>query len=103
MATTTDSAVDFGLFGPGSVAWQLHREPGLLIGGLRALILQALHPLPIAAVQQHSDYKKDGWGRFNRTSNYVVTAVFGATRHANPRGRPGRALHPPDHGHDPAT
>src|SRR5260221_6621212 len=103
MATTTDSAVDFGLFGPGSVAWQLHREPGLLIGGLRALILQALHPLAIAAVEQHSDYKKDVWGRFNRTSNYVVTTVFGTTEQANAMGRRVRAIHRPIHGIDRVT
>jgi uncharacterized protein (DUF2236 family) len=103
VATTTEEAVDFGLFGPGSVAWQLHREPGLLIGGLRALILQALHPLAIAAVEQHSDYKKDVWGRFNRTSNYVMTTVFGTTTEANAVGRRVRAIHKPIHGVDRVT
>src|SRR5260221_14364843 len=102
MATTTDSAVDFGLFGPGSVAWQLHREPGLLIGGLRAPLLQAPPPLAIAAVEQHSDYKKDVWGRFNRTPNHVVATGFGATHQANPMGPRGRALPPPTPGLDPA-
>jgi len=103
MVTTADGAVDFGLFGPGSVAWKLHGEPGLLIGGLRALILQALHPLAIAAVEQHSDYKKDVWGRFNRTSNYVVTTVFGTTAEANALGRRVRAIHRPIHGIDRVT
>jgi len=103
VVTTTEEAVDFGLFGPGSVAWQLHREPGLLIGGLRALILQALHPLAIAAVEQHSDYKKDVWGRFNRTSNYVMTTVFGTTAEANALGRRVRAIHRPIHGIDRVT
>jgi uncharacterized protein (DUF2236 family) len=103
MATTVDSQVDFGLFGPGSVAWQLHKEPGLLIGGLRALMLQALHPLAIAAVEQHSDYKKDVWGRFNRTSNYVVTTVFGTAEEANAVGRRVRAIHKPIHGIDRVT
>jgi len=65
MVSSVESAVDLGLFGPGSIAWRLHREPGLLIGGLRALMVQALHPLAIAAVEQHSDYKNDVWGRFN--------------------------------------
>jgi uncharacterized protein (DUF2236 family) len=103
MATTTDSAVDFGLFGPGSVAWRLHQEPGLLIGGLRALMLQALHPLAIAAVEQHSDYKNDVWGRFNRTSSYVMTTVFGTTDEAHSLGRRVRAIHKPIHGTDRVT
>ncbi|MDQ6919714.1 MAG: DUF2236 domain-containing protein, partial [Candidatus Dormibacteraeota bacterium] len=103
MSTSAESAVDFGLFGPGSVAWQLHKEPGLLIGGLRALMLQALHPLAIAAVEQHSDYKNDVWGRFNRTSNYVMTTVFGSTEEANSLGRRVRAIHKPIHGIDRVT
>lgn len=70
---------DEGLFGPGSVAWRLHSEPALLVGGLRALMLQALHPLAIAAVRDHSDYQSDVWGRFNRTSGYVASTIFGDT------------------------
>ncbi|HVD00867.1 MAG TPA: oxygenase MpaB family protein [Candidatus Dormibacteraeota bacterium] len=97
------TAVDFGLFGPGSTAWLLHREPGLLIGGLRALMVQALHPLAIAAVEQHSDYRNDVWGRFNRTSNYVVTTVFGNTEEARAVGRRVRAIHRPIHGIDRVT
>jgi uncharacterized protein (DUF2236 family) len=97
------AAVDFGLFGPGSAAWHLHKEPGLLIGGLRALMLQALHPLAIAAVEHHSDYRNDVWGRFNRTSNYVVTTVFGTTEEARRLGRRVRAIHRPIHGIDGVT
>ena len=94
---------DFGLFGPGSVAWRLHAEPGLLIGGLRALMYQALHPLAIAAVEQHSDYKRDVWGRFNRTSDYVMTTVFGTTEQAERLGRRVRAVHRPIRGVDLVT
>jgi uncharacterized protein (DUF2236 family) len=100
---TRPVAVDFGLFGPSSTAWRLHKEPGLLIGGLRALMLQALHPLAIAAVEQHSDYRNDVWGRFNRTSNYVVTTVFGTTEEAQRMGRRVRAIHRPIHGIDRVT
>jgi uncharacterized protein (DUF2236 family) len=103
MAAGVKAEVDLGLFGPGSVAWRLHKEPGLLIGGLRALMYQALHPLAIAAVEQHSDYKKDVWGRFNRTSNYVMTTVFGSTEEAQRIGRRVRAIHRPIHGIDRVT
>src|SRR3954467_10205878 len=70
---------DVGLFGPGSVTWKLHREPILLLGGLRSLYLQALHPRAVAAVAQNSGYKADPWGRFNRTSEYVGTVLYGST------------------------
>jgi uncharacterized protein (DUF2236 family) len=94
---------DFGLFGPGSMAWRLHKEPALLVGGLRALMVQALHPLAIAAVEDHSDYKADVWGRYARTSNYVVTTIFGTTRQAEALGSRVREVHRPIHGVDRVT
>jgi uncharacterized protein (DUF2236 family) len=103
MAAGAKAEVDLGLFGPRSVAWRLHKEPALLIGGLRALMYQALHPLAIAAVEQHSDYKKDVWGRFDRTSSYVMTTVFGSTEEAQRAGRRVRAIHKPIHGVDRVT
>jgi uncharacterized protein (DUF2236 family) len=75
----------------------------MLVGGLRALIVQALHPLAIAAVVDHSDYKSDVWGRYARTSNYVVTTIFGTTRQAQALGARVRAIHGPMHGVDRVT
>ena len=60
---------DVGLFGPDSVTWKLHREPILLLGGLRSLYLQALHPRAVAGVAQNSGYRADPWGRLIRTSD----------------------------------
>ncbi|MBO0690195.1 MAG: DUF2236 domain-containing protein [Candidatus Dormibacteraeota bacterium] len=94
---------DLGLFGPGSVAWRLHREPALLVGGLRALMLQALHPLAMAAVTDFSDYRSDVWGRYDRTTNYVVTTIFGTTRQAEALGRRVREVHRPMRGVDAVT
>lgn len=70
---------DIGLFGPDSVTWKLHKEPVLVLGGLRSLYLQALHPRAVAAIAQNSGYRDDPWGRLTRTSNYVGTVVFGST------------------------
>jgi len=95
--------VDFGLFGPGSMAWRLHREPALLVGGLRALLIQALHPLAIAAVADHSDYRSDVWGRYARTTNYVTTTIFGTTRQAQALGARVREIHRPIRGVDRVT
>jgi uncharacterized protein (DUF2236 family) len=103
VASSSAVSVDFGLFGPGSVAWRLHREPAMLVGGLRALIVQALHPLAIAAVADHSDYKSDVWGRYARTSNYVVTTIFGSRRQAEALGARVRAIHRPIRGVDSVT
>ena len=74
-----DSSPDIGLFGPDSVTWKVHNEPIVTMGGLRSLYLQALHPRAVAAVAQNSGYKSDPWGRFNRTSDYVGTVLYGST------------------------
>jgi uncharacterized protein (DUF2236 family) len=99
----TASTPDLGLFGPGSVTWRLHKEPALLVGGLRALMVQALHPLAIAAVADHSDYRSDVWGRYARTTNYVATTVFGTTRQAEALGARVREVHRPIRGVDRVT
>jgi uncharacterized protein (DUF2236 family) len=100
-ASTT--SVDFGLFGPGSMAWRLHREPALLVGGLRALMVQSLHPLAMAAVADHSDYRADVRGRYARTANYVATTIFGTTRQAEAAGARVREIHRPIRGVDRVT
>ncbi|GAA3335852.1 oxygenase MpaB family protein [Amorphoplanes nipponensis] len=74
-----DSSPDMGLFGPESVTWKVHSEPIVTMGGLRSLYLQALHPRAVAAIAQNSGYKSDPWGRFNRTSEYVGTVLYGST------------------------
>src|SRR4051812_49542934 len=75
---------DDGHFGPGSVTWQVHSSPAIaLVGGLRALIVQALHPLAMAGVAQHSDYRKRPLKRLQRTAEYVAVTTFGDTEHAH--------------------
>jgi uncharacterized protein (DUF2236 family) len=73
---------DTGLFGPDSVTWKLHSDFCLLAGGLRALMLQTMHPLAMAGVADHSNYRSDPLGRLANTSAYVGTTVFGSTDQA---------------------
>lgn len=75
--TATDD--DPGLFGPGSAAWQVHGDVAMFVGGLRALLLQTLHPLAMAGVAEHSDYRRDPWGRLRRTAEYVGATTYGST------------------------
>ena len=74
-----------GLFGPGSVTWRVHAHPAMLIGGLRALILQSLHPHALAGVTQHSDFRERPMHRLRQTATYVATTTFGTTRRPAPR------------------
>jgi uncharacterized protein (DUF2236 family) len=94
---------DLGLFGPDSVTWKLHREPILLLGGLRSLYLQALHPRAVAAVAQNSSYRADPWGRLTRTSAYVGTVVWGTTDEVHKIAARVRRLHSRMTAVDPRT
>lgn len=87
------SAEDTGLFGPASVAWRVHGDSSMLIGGLRALFLQTLHPLAMAGVADHSDYSDDPWGRLHRTGRFVGGTTFGSTKTAEGLIRRVRAIH----------
>ena len=84
---------DLGLFGPDSVVWRVHADPASLIGGLRALLVQALNPVTMAAVAEHSRYRDDPWGRLMRTSEYLTVTTFGDTRSAHEAAARLRAIH----------
>ncbi len=85
--------VDTGLFGPGSVTWRIHSDPSMFIGGIRALLLQALHPLAMAGVEDYGGFRDDAAGRLARTSAYVATTTFGTTAEAEAAGRRVQAIH----------
>lgn len=70
---------DVGLYGPDSVVWRVHADSAMFIGGLRSLMLQTLHPLAMAGVAEHSDYRNDPWGRLSRTSRFVGATTYGTT------------------------
>ncbi len=55
----------------------VHSDASMFVGGLRALLLQSLHPLAMAGVAQHSDYRGDPWGRLQRTSTFLAVTTFG--------------------------
>lgn len=78
----TDPPGDPGLFGPGSVTWRVHADPSMLVGGLAALLLQTLHPLAIAGVDEHSSYREDPLGRLSRTESFVTGTTYGSTEAA---------------------
>ncbi len=84
---------DPGLYGPDSVTWRVHADPTMLLAGLRALLLQAIHPLAMAGVAQHSDFRADPWGRLFRTAEYVTVTTFGTTLEAQRAGAKVRGIH----------
>jgi uncharacterized protein (DUF2236 family) len=84
---------DAGIFGPDSVTWRVHADPLLALGGLRALLLQAVHPLAMAGVAAHSEFRADPWGRLFRTARYVGTVTYGTTAEAQRAAARVRGVH----------
>ncbi|WP_336604054.1 oxygenase MpaB family protein [Agromyces seonyuensis] len=73
---------DAGYFGPGSAVWAVNGAPPTLIAGIRALLLQTLHPGAMAGVHDHSRYHHDPIGRLDGTVRWIATTTFGDRRAA---------------------
>src|SRR6202165_2195327 len=73
---------DDGLFGPRSVVWRGNRDRTLPLSAMRSLMGQALHPRAMAGVAQHSNWRRDPFGRLAATSGYVLTTTYGDTASA---------------------
>lgn len=56
---------------------RVNADASMFVGGLRALLLQSLHPLAMAGVADHSDYRSDPWGRLQRTSTFLAVTTYG--------------------------
>jgi uncharacterized protein (DUF2236 family) len=94
---------DDGFFGPGSVTWRLHADLSVPVSGLRSLLLQALHPLAMAGVDQHSQWRDDPAGRFASTAAYVLTTTYGDRAAARAAAARVRKIHERVRGVDPVT
>ena len=94
---------DHGLFGPESVTWRVHGSPVMLIGGLRALIIQSMHPLALAGVVLQSDFRERPLHRLRRTAEYVATVTFADRATAEAAGAHVRHVHTFIKGVDPVT
>ena len=64
-------------FPPGSAIRRVHADASMFVGGIRAVLLQSLHPAAMAAVAEHSGFRGDMWGRLARTSTFLAATTFG--------------------------
>lgn len=77
---------------------RVHADASMYVGGLRALLLQSLHPLAMAGVAEHSDYRGDPWGRLQRTSTFLAVTTFGTADDAQRAVDKVRGIHRRVHG-----
>src|SRR4029077_3347613 len=79
-------------FAEGRPIRRVHGDSSMFIGGIRALLLQSLHPLAMAAVAGHSGFRGDPWGRLQRTSYLLAVTTFGRDGDAQEAIARGRAI-----------
>lgn len=84
---------DAGLYGPDSDVWKVHGSLATLVGGVRALLMQAAYPAALAGVSQHSAYDTDPLGRLERTTRWLTITSFGSTEAIAKEARRVNALH----------
>ena len=94
---------DDGLYGPKSMVWRVHRDRSFPLAALRSLMVQALHPLAMAGVAEHSTWRQDPFGRLAATSSYVLTTTYGDTESALAAAAWVRKIHVHVRGTDPET
>lgn len=80
-------------FGPDRPIRRVHGDASMFVGGIRALLLQSLHPLAMAAVEGHSGFRGDPWGRLQRTSHFLAVTTFGPAEDAELAVARVRAVH----------
>lgn len=96
-----DKPGDAGWFGPGSTIWAVHADAATLVGGVRALLVQAMHPTVLAGFDQHSSYRQDPESRLVRTASFVTITTFGTTAQAGAACERVRRAHAPVRGRTP--
>lgn len=86
-------AMDATVQPPQSVTWQVHIDRAMWIGGVRGLMLQALHPIAMRGVWQNSSFQEDPIGRLQRTADFVGVVTWGSADEAGRLGRKVRGIH----------
>jgi uncharacterized protein (DUF2236 family) len=80
-------------FEAGSPIARVHGDASMFVGGIRAVLLQTMHPAAMTAVAEHSGYRGDMWGRLARTSRFIAVTTFGTETHAQQAVDAVRAIH----------
>ncbi|MFS2293092.1 MAG: DUF2236 domain-containing protein [Actinomadura sp.] len=78
---------------PESVTWRVHLDRTMWVGGVRSLMLQALHPMAMWGVWQNSDFRDDPFGRLQRTSDFVGLGTFGSPEEVEKAAHRVREIH----------
>lgn len=70
---------DAGFHLPGSAVWAVHGGMPTIVAGIRALLMQSLHPGALAGVHDHSRFREDPLGRLAGTIRWIFTVTYGSS------------------------
>ncbi len=69
---------DDALFERNSPIRMVHADiVSMMVGGMRSLLLQMLHPHALQGVIDHSNFREDMHGRLRRTARFIAVTTFG--------------------------
>ena len=69
---------DEALFTKDSPIRMVHADiVAMMVGGVRGLLLQMLHPHALQGVLDHSNFRTDMHGRLRRTARFIAVTTFG--------------------------
>lgn len=80
-------------FDTDSAIVRVHGDAAMFVGGIRAILLQTMHPAAMTAIAEHSGFKGDMWGRLARTSRFLAVTTFGTADHAQQSVDAVRSIH----------
>lgn len=100
---TSPAAEHDGYFAPDSVSWRVFADPAAKLGGMAALLLQALNPYMMRVFYNTTVSHDDAAGRDERTGRYFDTVVFGDRAHADTASATVRRMHAHARWTDPET
>jgi len=89
---------DAGYHLPGSAVWAVHGSMTPIVAGIRALLMQSLHPAALSGILEHSDFREDPLRRLARTIQWIFTVTYGSTEAADEASARVRRLHEPVEG-----
>ena len=82
-----------GFFMPDEAPWIVHGNMATMVGGVRALLMQAMHPGSLAGVRQHSRYKTDPLGRLAGTIQWLTVTTYASRESILREASRVRAMH----------
>ena len=104
MKRIVSQPLDYGIFGPDSVTWEVYRYPtSMTVGFTRTALTEMFDPLVVASVAGSGSLRKRAADRYDRTLEYAGALVFADSATAAGAANTLMRIHSRISGVDPVT